>query len=211
MSKHVTHATAWTSASPTPGRGPLRIVASIESATALWHLGEIAKWKSEGGAEAGGILTALLFAAEDYCADTSVIRSRSRLELLYARSQVVTAAKAFGLEAIDMVCVNYKDLDYLRDECDDGRRLGFDGKQAIHPSQVKVIHDIFMPTEQEILRAARIVHMMYQSHEANRGAFGLDVEDEKGGKEMIDAPMLKQAENTLRVAKAVGAAIPIVT
>jgi citrate lyase subunit beta-like protein len=97
------------------------------------------------------------------CADTAIIRTPSRLELLHARSQIVVAAKAFALEAIDMVtilltsggysltlilqvCVNYKDLDYLKDECEEGRRLGFSGKQAIHPSQVDVIQSSFLPT-----------------------------------------------------------------
>ena len=62
------------------------------------------------------------------CADTSIIRTPSRLELLYTRSQISLAARTFGLEAVDMVCVNYKDAEYLRDECEDGRRLGFNGK-----------------------------------------------------------------------------------
>jgi len=47
-----------------------------------------------------------------------------------------------------MVCVNYNDLECLRDECADGRRLGFTGKQAIHPSQIDVIQTTFVPTEQ---------------------------------------------------------------
>jgi len=208
VSKHITHATAWSSSSAASRKHPLRIVASIESATALFHIGDIARWKSKNREEAGGVLTALLFAAEDYCADTSIIRTKSRIELLYTRSQVVIAAKAFGLDAIDMVCVNYKDPDYLRDESEDGRRLGFDGKQAIHPSQVDIIHKVFMPTEQEILRAAKIVHMMEVSHRSHKGAFGLEMNDGKGGKEMIDAPMLKQAQSILRLAKAVGVTIP---
>jgi citrate lyase subunit beta-like protein len=89
------------------------------------------------------------------CADTSIIRTPSRQELLYTRSQIVVAAKTFGLNAIDMVsderislsftlsnhmsqvCINYKDLDYLRDECEDGRRLGFNGKVLIFTTTVQ--------------------------------------------------------------------------
>lgn len=62
------------------------------------------------------------------CADTSIIRTTSRTELLYTRSRITLAARAHGLQSIDMVCVNYKDVDYLREECEEGRRLGFDGK-----------------------------------------------------------------------------------
>jgi len=189
-------------------QGTIHLVASIESAQALHNIGGIAAWRSVYGPEKGGELRALLFAAEDYCADTSVIRTASRLELLYPRSHLSVAAKAFGLEAIDMVCVNYKDLNYLRDECADGRRLGFSGKQAIHPSQVDVIQSTFVPTEQEILRAAKIVHQMAQAHAAQKGAIGLDISDDKGGKEMVDAPMLKQAEKTIHMARVAGLPIP---
>ncbi|KAH9933126.1 citrate lyase beta subunit, partial [Epithele typhae] len=192
------------------GSPPVRLVASVESARAMYNLGEIAAWKSTWGPVTGGELSALLFAAEDYCADTGIIRTTSRQELLYTRSHVVVTAKAFGLGAIDMVCVNYKDLDYLRDECEDGHRLGFTGKQAIHPTQVEVIQSTFVPSSKEILRAARILKQMGKSHLLNRGAAGLELEG--GGMEMIDAPMIKQAcgsaENVVRIAKAAGLPIP---
>ncbi|KAI9462197.1 citrate lyase beta subunit [Boletus coccyginus] len=184
----------------------LRIVASVESARSVIGLGDIASWKSEFGAEKGGELTALLFAAEDYCADTSVVRTTSKQELLFVRSQIVITAKAFGLEAIDMVCVNYKDPEYLREECEDGRRLGFTGKQVIHPNQVVTVNTSFVPTFHEILRAAKILHRMNIVHSNQKGAFGLEMEG--GGKEMIDAPMLKQAENIIRLARAAGCDIP---
>ncbi|TFL04025.1 citrate lyase beta subunit, partial [Pterulicium gracile] len=184
-----------------PGSGPLEIVASIESAKGLWNIGEIAQWAST---TADIRLVALLFAAEDYCADTGISRTPSRQELLYTRSQVVNAAKAFSLQAIDMVCVNYEDPDYLQDECADAKRLGFNGKQAIHPVQLETINSSFLPSEQEIRRAAKIVEQM--GEDTSLGAFGL--ETAAGGREMIDAPMLKQAMNTLRQAKAGGLAIP---
>ncbi|KAJ7134417.1 Pyruvate/Phosphoenolpyruvate kinase-like domain-containing protein [Mycena epipterygia] len=179
---------------------PLGLIASVESARASWNLGAIAAWRSDFG-KIGGTLTALLFAAEDYCADTSILRTSSRLELLYTRSQIVIAAKAFGLEAIDMVCVNYKDLAYLQEECRDGRQLGFTGKQAIHPTQVDVIQAAFVPTAAEIERAAKIVHRMDREHAVNRGAAGLDGE-------MIDKPMILQAEKILQIARAANLKIP---
>ncbi|KAG8934818.1 hypothetical protein FRC01_000086 [Tulasnella sp. 417] len=207
------------------------IIASIESARAIWNIGEIAGWRSSTGSAA---VSALLFAAEDYCADTSIIRTRSRTELLYARSHVVNAAKAFGLHAIDMVCVNYKDVDYLREECEDGRRLGFDGKvrdapfycwsdsfnvelieqQAIHPSQVQVIQGTFVPSGKEILRAARIIAKMDEAYIQNKGAFGLDNPNGASAAsetEMIDEPMVKQARKTLERARRAGLVIPDVS
>ncbi|TCD64529.1 hypothetical protein EIP91_003996 [Steccherinum ochraceum] len=185
---------------------PIRFVASIESARSLFNIGAIAGWQSEHGPLLGGRLSALLFAAEDYCADTSIIRTPSRRELLYTRSQVSVTARAFGLEAIDMVCINYRDPAYLKEECQDGRELGYTGKQAIHPAQVDVIQSTFVPTAKEILRAARIVHHMNHAHANEKGAIGLPLEG--GGEEMIDAPMIKQAENTIRAAKAAGLHIP---
>ncbi|KAK1236258.1 hypothetical protein PQX77_000492 [Marasmius sp. AFHP31] len=204
-----------------PRENPLRIVSSVESARSLWNIGDIAGWKSEHGDVEGGVVSGLLFAAEDYCADTSIVRTRSRQELLYTRSQIAIAAKAFGLEAIDMVCIHYKDLDYLREECEDGRRLGFTGKQAIHPTQVDTILSTFVPTSEgmpisfefqgqkltagtfrlEITRAAKILHKMESAHASQKGAIGLDGE-------MIDAPMIKQAERIVKVAKAASLEIP---
>ncbi|KAI0712220.1 citrate lyase beta subunit [Earliella scabrosa] len=189
-----------------PDGPPVQLVASVESAKAMYNLGEIAAWQSRWGAATGGTLAALLFAAEDYCADTGIIRTKSRQELLYTRSHIVVTARAFGLRAIDMVCVNYKDLDHLRDECEDGRRLGFTGKQAIHPSQVDTIQSTFVPSSKEILRAARILRQMEKAHLSHKGAAGLELEG--GGMEMIDAPMIKQAENIVRIAKAAGLPIP---
>jgi len=185
-----------------PGGLKLDVVASIESAQSLWAIGEIAGWKHPDVR-----VIALLFAAEDYCADTSIIRSRSRSELLYARSKIVSAAKAFGLLSIDMVCVNYKDPEYLLEECQDGRALGYDGKQAIHPTQVETIQSAFVPSEKEIARAARILRGMDWAQRMElRGAFGLELEGK--GTEMIDEPMVKQAKRIIERAKTARLPIP---
>ncbi|PBK97676.1 citrate lyase beta subunit [Armillaria gallica] len=184
---------------------PIRLVASIESAEAVMNASTIAAWTPSVESAQGSVLGALLFAAEDYCADTSIVRTRSRQELLYTRSHIVNAARANKLEAIDMascqVCVNYKDQDYLKEECQEGRRMGFTGKQAIHPSQVDTIQATFVPTASEILRAAKIVHNMQIAHDSQKGAIGLEGE-------MIDAPMIKQAEKVIQIAKAAGLDIP---
>ncbi|KAJ2935135.1 hypothetical protein H1R20_g1969, partial [Candolleomyces eurysporus] len=181
---------------------PVEIIPSLESARAMWNLRDIAAWKSKHEPRLGGELKALMFACEDYCADTSIIRTPARKELLFTRSQLVIAAKAFGLDVVDMVCIQYKDKDYLRDECIDGRQLGFTGKQAIHPSQVPIIQSTFVPTPEEILRAAKILKGLKNAHISEaKGAIGIDGE-------MIDAPMLKQAEQIIAIAEAANLTIP---
>ncbi|TEB39694.1 beta subunit of citrate lyase [Coprinellus micaceus] len=182
---------------------PIEIIPSLESARAMWNLRDIASWKSKHEPRFGGELGALMFACEDYCADTGIVRTPSRRELLYTRSQIVLAAKAFGLDAIDMVCIQYKDKDYLKEECVDGRQLGFTGKQAIHPSQIPIIQRTYGPTPEEILRAAKILKGLKEAHASEKGAIGIDGE-------MIDAPMLKQAEKIIAVAEAAGLDIPTV-
>lgn len=95
----------------------VRIVASLESARAVMFAREIAASSPR--------LSALLFAAEDYCASSGIQRSASRNELNFARSMTVNAAKAFNLEAIDLVCVHYKDTAILAEEALEGARMGF--------------------------------------------------------------------------------------
>mgnify|MGYP000707576224 CR=1 FL=1 len=88
-----------------------------------------------------------------------------------------------------MVCVDYKDEAYLLEECQDGRELGYDGKQAIHPAQVKSIQASFSPSEADVLRAARMKHAYEKSVAEHKGAVGMKEGDSMV---MIDAPMLKQ-------------------
>ncbi|PWN38218.1 beta subunit of citrate lyase, partial [Meira miltonrushii] len=148
---------------------------------------------------------ALLFASEDYCASTGIIRSKSRKELHFPRAHMATIAKAYDLQAIDMVCIDYKDLEYLQEEAQEGRSFGFDGKQAIHPAQVETIQKFFTPGEKEVERAAKIKFAYEQSVEDDKGAVGF-VEGES--MIMIDAPMLKQADAVLAKARAAGLTIP---
>ncbi|KAI5452133.1 hypothetical protein NCC49_001071 [Naganishia albida] len=175
-----------------------RLIASIESPESLLNIGAIAGWRGRGVE-----LVGLTFAAEDFCASSHILRSPARTELLFARSSIVTAARTFGLAAIDMVCVDYKDLNVLKEEAEEGRRLGFDGKQAIHPSQVETIRKAFAPSEAELYRASLILHKMATS---SRGAEGVKGKD--GKEEMIDKPMVLQARRIVKEAKAAGIEIP---
>lgn len=173
----------------------IRLIASIESARAVMNLKEIAT--------ASPRLDALLFAAEDFCADTGITRTKYRRELAYARSATVLAAKAYGLSAIDLVCIHYQNPEILEEECEEGRRMGFDAKQIIHPAQVTTINKIFSPSEKDIERAQRVMQQYELAVKSGKGAYGLS--DASGGNtEMIDAPMILQAERMLEKARRFG-------
>lgn len=161
---------------------PIKIIALIESARAIMDLREICK--------ATPHLSGLIFAAEDFALDLSLTRTPSLREFLYARSAIVTAARAAGLPStIDLVCTSFRGepgLKTLAEECEDGKALGFNGKQCIHPSQLDVVHRLFSPSELELDWAARILVANEKAIHQGRGAWTLD------GK-MIDAPVIGKA------------------
>ncbi|KAH6575859.1 hypothetical protein BASA60_004798 [Batrachochytrium salamandrivorans] len=160
----------------------VRILASIESALGILNIREIAT--------ADPRVDALIFAAEDYIADLEILRTPSRLEMVYARQAVTTTAHAYQLQSIDLVCVDFQSQNILEEECIEGRQFGFSGKQAIHPKQIQTIHKIFSPSEEDIARATRIVTGFEANLVNGVGAFNLD------GK-MIDAPVVKWAQQLL--------------
>ena len=65
------------------------------------------------------------------------------MELIYARQRIVTVAKAFGLQAIDMVHIDFKDLEGLRAQSEYSAKMGFTGKQVIHPGQIDIVHNSY--------------------------------------------------------------------
>ena len=169
----------------------LRILAAIESAKGMLNLREIAAASSER-------LDALIFASEDYCADLEMIRTNHATELLYPRSQLVTVAKAYQLQAIDMVHIQFRDLEGLKQECQAGRELGFTGKQAIHPNQVPIIQQAFAPSPKDVDFASRAVQIYQETTTVSgKGACVVDGI-------VVDAPVYKWAVKILRRAQVAG-------
>lgn len=121
--------------------------------------------------------------------------------MLFARQLIVNAAAAYGLQAIDLVCVDYQDQEALLQECKEGREFGFAGKQAIHPDQIDIIQRAFLPDPSDVERAVRIVEGFHTNSQKGIGAFSLD------GK-MIDMPVVKWAEKVIARATAGGMQIP---
>ena len=176
----------------TSGKIPLRTIrmlVGVETARGILNIKEIA--------EVDRRLDAIIFGAEDYAASIGATRTKEATEVLYARSAVVTACAANDLQAIDMVYIDFRDTDGLRAEAQEGARLGFSGKQIIHPNQVAPVQEAFTPSDEAVEYAQRVVNTFTASQKEGRGAFALD------GK-MIDMPLLKNAQKVLDRAKAAG-------
>ncbi|MDQ2691580.1 MAG: CoA ester lyase [Chloroflexota bacterium] len=169
--------------------GTIRMLIGVETAKGILNLKEIA------GADRR--LEAIIFGAEDFAASIGATRTREATEVLYARSAVVTACAANEMQAIDMVYIDFRDSEGLRLEAEEGARLGFSGKQIIHPNQVEPVQTAFTPSEEAIEYAQRVVRAFAASQKEGKGAFALD------GK-MIDMPLLKNAQKVLDRARAAG-------
>jgi len=166
----------------------IRMLAGVETAKGILNLKEIASHPR---------LDAIIFGGEDFAASVGARRTREATELLYARQAVVVACAAFGLQAIDIVYIDFKDTEGLRREAEQGAGFGFSGKQVIHPNQVQVTQEAFTPSDEAIAEAKRIVEAFEAGQREGKGAFALD------GK-MIDMPLLKHAQKVLERAKAAG-------
>lgn len=166
--------------------GHVRIVpVTTETARAML---DMSGWEP-GIARLGG----LTWGAEDLSVAVGAISNREadgRYSPLYelASSLCLCAAAAAGVEAIDTLHADFRDTEGLKVACAQARRRGFKGKIAIHPDQVEIINKTFMPSDEELAQARRIV----QAFEANpqAGALALD-----GA--MMDYPHLLQARRTL--------------
>ncbi|KAI5366440.1 Putative hpcH/HpaI aldolase/citrate lyase domain, citrate lyase beta subunit [Septoria linicola] len=161
---------------------PVKIVALVESARSVMDLNAICK--------ASPYLSGLTFAAEDFAMDLSLTRTPSLHEFLYARSAIVTAARAHNLpSALDLVSTTFRGEEgkkQIREESENGKRFGFNGKQCIHPDQVATVQEVYSPSEKEAEWAVRVVVCDRKASEQGRGAWTLD------GK-MIDAPVSGKA------------------
>ncbi|WP_024820305.1 HpcH/HpaI aldolase/citrate lyase family protein [Arthrobacter sp. 31Y] len=135
----------------------------------------------------------LMWGAEDLLASLGGLSSRNdaggyRAVALHSRSAVLLAAKAAGKEAIDSVYVNIPDLDGLAAESKDAVSSGFGAKACIHPNQVAVVREAYAPTDEAVAQATELLEA---AASAGTGVFQF-----KG--KMIDGPILKHAQATLR-------------
>ena len=139
--------------------------------------------------------TAVCFGAEDLAADIGATRTPEGTEVLYARERVVLAASAAGVDAVDIVFTAIEDGEGLAEETAFGAGLGYDGKMVIHPAQVAVVNDAYTPTPERVEWAERVLDARDRAADEGRGVFRVDGE-------MIDAPLIAQAERVVERARA---------
>ncbi len=148
-------------------------------------------------ASAAENVSSLAIGLEDYTADIGTQRTNEGRETYFARSMIVAAARAAGIQPIDSVFSDVTDMDALRAFVLDSKGLGFEGMGCIHPRQIPVVHDAYAPGEAEIEKARRIVEAFDAAEEKGLGVVAL-------GSKMIDPPVVKRALRTIEQAVASG-------
>jgi len=169
--------------------GTTKLMAAIESPLGVINAFEIAKSSKR--------LIGIALGAEDFVTSMKTERSKDGLELLVARSQVLMAARAANIYALDTVFSDINDDEGFIKEVKLIKQLGFDGKSVIHPRQVTLVHQVYTPTKKEIDYSIRVLNAIDEAEKRSSGVIALD------GK-MIDAPIVERAYRVLELAKASG-------
>ncbi len=154
----------------------------IESALGVVNAFEIAS--------ASVSIVAVAIGLEDYTASIGAQRTDESRESFYARSAVVNAARAAGVQPIDSVFSEFENMELLKANALNSKSLGFEGMGCIHPAQVKVVNEAFSPDEKEIEKARKIVEAYEDALEKGFGVVSL-------GTKMIDAPVVKRAQKII--------------
>lgn len=164
----------------------LRFLMLVESAAGIVDVDNIA--------QASPRIDALLLGGEDYSVSMGIKRTRESKELEYARFRLVTAAKAFGLDAIDTPYTDIDDMEGMEADTRFVKSIGFNGRLVINPRQITTVHDIFTPTKQELEESMAILDAAKEAEEKGLGVFSF-----KG--KMVDKPVITRASNLVKSAK----------
>jgi citrate lyase subunit beta/citryl-CoA lyase len=172
--------------------GGIKLEVLIESAKGVLHAEQIAAGSSR--------LAALIFGTADYAGDIGMpgpVREQFTL-YHYAKAQTVAAARAAGIQIIDGVTFQFRDLEQCERDAKAAAEMGFDGKWAIHPDQIEVINRVFTPSPAEITRASEILEL-YRKADVDSGAGVIVYKDE-----MVDEANLHAERRKLAIAKKIG-------
>jgi citrate lyase subunit beta / citryl-CoA lyase len=169
--------------------GRFGILPSIESARGIINATGIAATSKR--------VFALAFGAEDYTASMEIERTKGGEELFNARTRVLWAARAAGIQAIDTIFADVNDMEGLARETELVKSLGYTGKSLVNPRQIDVVHEAFAPKQEEIDYALNVIEAIKRARLMGTGVISL------GGR-MVDAPVVKRAVRVLRTAYAHG-------
>ena len=168
--------------------GSVKFMALIETAVGVENAYDLAV--------NGPRLDGLLLGEVDLALDLGAINTPSGVEVLYARSKLVVAARAGGIHAYGSAYTDIDNLDGLADECRRIKEMGFDGRPVIYPSHIALVNEIFMPTEAEIAESREILRLLDQAAAQKKGAAIY-----KG--QMVDVAHMKRANRIIKLAEAI--------
>lgn len=167
--------------------GRIQLEVLIESAKSVLRAEEIAACTPR--------MASLIFGIADYAGD---VGAKLTADFGYAKSQLIAAARAAGIAAIDGVTLQFRDLSQVSKDSVAGSELGFDGKWAIHPTHIDPIHAAYTPTREELTRSLAIMEA-YAKADREKGTGAIVFEDE-----MVDAASLRVEWKKIAVAKKAG-------
>lgn len=139
-------------------------------------------------------VAAIFLGGEDYTADLRCKRTKEGTEIFYARTRMVNAARAAGVDVYDTPFTDVDDIDGLYKDAEFAKSLGFTGKASISPRHVSGINEVFSPTQAEIDYAHDVMETIRIAKEQGKGVVSLR------GK-MIDAPIVARAQQVLEMEK----------
>lgn len=167
-------------------KGKTKMMAAIESATGVMNAMEIAKSSDR--------LIGIAIGAEDYVTNLKTKRTPEGTELLFARCQLLNAARSAGIAALDTVYSDVENMEGFRKEVEHIKGLGFDGKSIINPRQIETVHEVFTPTVEEYEDALQVLEAIKRAEESGSGVISLN------GK-MIDKPIVERAKRVVELSK----------
>ncbi len=169
--------------------GSVLIMAALESALGIMRALDIC--------QASDRLFGIALSGGDYTKDLQTHITGTGIELMGARQQMIIAARAAGVQCFDTVYTDLNDMEGFKKDVETIHLMGFDGKSIINPRQINVVHEIFTPSEKDIIFAEKVVKEIDDKKAKGIGVFTVD------GK-MIDIAFYDGAKRTIALAKASG-------
>ncbi len=171
----------------------LKLWAMIETPLGIVNVAEIARCAARPDAR----LSCFVIGTNDLVKETRAELDGERTAAFYWLSATVTAARAFGIDVLDGVYNDFKDITGFKRECAQGRMFGMDGKTVIHPTQIEAANEAFSPAEDEVQWARRILAAFEEPENHGKGVINMD------GR-MVELLHAEMAKRTVAIADAIG-------